>query len=230
MAFNALLAALLLMSAGMAQATMYRWVDGNGRVQYSDTPPMTFQQSGGEEMSKQGNIIRRTQSQEERRAEAERLAEQKKIQQEQQKQAQLDRALTQTYTTEAEIDLARDRALEHHKLAIKGAEIRSKTVNANLAELQARIAGIEKADGLIGSDAGVWVEPLTGFSSQLLPFDFSWFSGQKYSDICSLTPAYLYVGSQPYSFQINAITHPNWYELVLDQQDTSIYRIIPCNP
>ena len=151
MAFNALLAALLLMSAGMAQATMYRWVDGNGRVQYSDTPPMTFQQSGGEEMSKQGNIIRRTQSQEERRAEAERLAEQKKIQQEQQKQAQLDRALTQTYTTEAEIDLARDRALEHHKLAIQGAEIRSKAVNANLAELRARIAGIEKAGRPVGA-------------------------------------------------------------------------------
>jgi len=150
MASSALLAALLL-SVGAAQATMYRWVDGNGRVQYSDTPPMTFQQSGGEEMSKQGNIIRRTQSQAERRAEAARLAEQKKIQQEQQKQAQLDRALTQTYTTEAEIDLARDRALEHHKLAIKGAEIRSKAVNANLAELQARIASIEKAGRPVGA-------------------------------------------------------------------------------
>lgn len=144
MAFSALLAALLL-SAGTAQATMYRWVDGNGRVHYSDTPPMTYQQSGGAEMSKQGNIIRRTQSQAERRAEAARQAEQKRIQQEQQKQAQLDRALTQTYTTEAEIDLARDRALEHHKLAIKGAEIRGKAVEANLTELKTRIANIEKA-------------------------------------------------------------------------------------
>lgn len=144
MAFSALLAALLL-SAGTAQATMYRWVDGNGRVHYSDTPPMTYQQSGGAEMSKQGNIIRRTQSQAERRAEAARQAEQKRIQQEQQKQAQLDHALTQTYTTEAEIDLARDRALEHHKLAIKGAEIRGKAVEANLTELKTRIANIEKA-------------------------------------------------------------------------------------
>ncbi|HWR78194.1 MAG TPA: DUF4124 domain-containing protein [Thiobacillus sp.] len=144
MAFSVLLAALLL-TAGTAQATMYRWVDGNGRVQYSDTPPMTFQKSGGAEMSKQGNIIRHTQSQAERRAEAERLAEQKRVQQEQQKQAQLDRALTQTYTTEAEIDLARDRALEHHKLAIRGAEIRGKAVEANLAELKTRIANIEKA-------------------------------------------------------------------------------------
>ncbi|OGT01236.1 MAG: hypothetical protein A2143_11870 [Gallionellales bacterium RBG_16_57_15] len=144
MAFSALLAALLL-TAGAAQATMYRWVDGNGRVHYGDTLPPTYQKSGAAELSKQGNIIRRTQSQEERRAEAARQAEQKQIQQEQQKQAQIDRALTQTYTTEAEIDLARDRALEHHKLAIKGAEIRGKAVEANLAELKARIAGIEKA-------------------------------------------------------------------------------------
>ncbi|MDP2978208.1 MAG: DUF4124 domain-containing protein [Thiobacillus sp.] len=135
----------MLLSAGAAHAQTYRWVDGNGRVHYSDTPPTTFQKSGGAELSKQGNVIRRTQSEAERQAEAERRAEQKRIEVEQGKQAQLDRALTQTYTTEAEIDLARDRALEHHKLAIRGAEIRGKAVEANLAELKARIANIEKA-------------------------------------------------------------------------------------
>ncbi|MBU1263468.1 MAG: DUF4124 domain-containing protein [Gammaproteobacteria bacterium] len=144
MAFSALTVVLLL-SAGVAHAQMYRWVDGNGRVHYSDTPPTTYRKSGGAELSKQGNIIKRTQSEAERRAEAERAAEQKRIQAQQNKQAQLDRALTQTYTSEAEIDLARDRALEHHRLAIKGAEIRSKAVEANVAELKARIANIEKA-------------------------------------------------------------------------------------
>ncbi|MBU1396649.1 MAG: DUF4124 domain-containing protein [Gammaproteobacteria bacterium] len=144
MAFSVLAAALLL-SAGAAQATMYRWVDGNGRVHYSDTPPTTYQKSGGAELSKQGILIKRTQSEAERRAEAERQTEQKRIQAELDKQAQRDRALTQTYTTVAEIDLARDRALEHHRLAIKGAESRGKAVEANVAELKARIANIEKA-------------------------------------------------------------------------------------
>jgi hypothetical protein len=143
-AFSALAVALLL-SAGAAHAQMFRWVDGNGRVHYSDTLPTTYQKSGGAEMSKQGNIIKRTQSEAERRAEAARQAEQKRTQVERSKQAQLDRALTQTYVTEAEIDLARDRALEHHKLAIKGAEVRGKAVEANLAELKLRIASIEKA-------------------------------------------------------------------------------------
>ncbi|MDP2028601.1 MAG: DUF4124 domain-containing protein [Thiobacillus sp.] len=149
MAFSALLAALLLV-AGSAQAAMYRWVDSSGRVQYSDTLPPTYQQSGAAEMNKQGQIIKRTQSEAERKAEAERAAEQARIQKEQQKQAQFDRSLTQTYTTEAEIDLARDRALEHHKLVIHGAEIRSKAVNANLADLTKRIATIEKSGRKVG--------------------------------------------------------------------------------
>jgi hypothetical protein len=119
-------------------------------VHYGDTLPPTYQQSGAAELSKHGNVIKRTQSEAERRAEAERKAEQKRIQEEQQKQAQLDRALTQTYTTEAEIDLTRDRALENHKLMIRGAEIRSGAVDANLADLRTRIANIQKAGRKVG--------------------------------------------------------------------------------
>lgn len=146
----AAVAAISLLAASPAVAGMYRWVDGNGRVHYGDTLPPTYQQSGAAEMSKQGNIIKRTQSEAERRAQAEREAEQKRIQDEQQKQAQLDRALTQTYTTEAEIDLARDRALENYKLMIRGAEIRAGAVDANLADLRTRIANLQKAGRKVG--------------------------------------------------------------------------------
>ncbi|WP_018508971.1 DUF4124 domain-containing protein [Thiobacillus thioparus] len=146
----AAVAAVSLLAASPAMAGMYRWVDGNGRVHYGDTLPPTYQQSGAAEMSKQGNIIKRTQSEAERRAQAEREAEQKRIQDEQQKQAQLDRALTQTYTTEAEIDLARDRALENYKLMIRGAEIRASAVDANLVDLRTRIANIQKAGRKVG--------------------------------------------------------------------------------
>jgi len=148
-ASSALLACLL--AAGLAQAQMYRWVDGNGRVHYTDTPPPTYQKSGGDQLNKQGLVIKRTQSEAERRAEAERLEEQKRVQLEQQRQAQLDRALTQTYTSEAEIDLARDRALEHHKLAIRGAQTRAAVVDKNMADLRGRIATIEQAGRKVGS-------------------------------------------------------------------------------
>jgi chromosome segregation ATPase len=145
------LVAALLLAAGAAEAGMYRWVDGNGRVHYSDTPPSTYQRSGGVEMNKQGDVVKRTQSEAERKAEAEHQAEQARIQQEQQKRAQLDRALTQTYTSEAEIDLARDRALENYKLMIRSAEIRGSAVEANLADLRKRIAGIQKSGRKVGA-------------------------------------------------------------------------------
>lgn len=136
---------LLAACAGTAQAQMYRWVDGNGRVHYSDTLPQTYQQTGAAEMNKQGTVVRRTQSEAERRAEIERQAERLKLERQQAEQARLDRALIATYTNEAEIDLARDRALEHHKLAIRGAETRARVVDANLVELRGRIASIEKS-------------------------------------------------------------------------------------
>lgn len=138
------LAALLLVAGTAAHAAMYRWVDGNGRVHYSDTLPPNYRQSGAAEMDKQGNVIKRTQSEAERRAEAARQAEAQRLREEQNRQAQLDRALTQTYTREAEIDLARDRALEFHKLAIKSAEARAEAVKANVAELRDRIARIQQ--------------------------------------------------------------------------------------
>ncbi|MDP2254337.1 MAG: DUF4124 domain-containing protein [Thiobacillus sp.] len=144
MAFSVVLLAVLL-SMGTAQAGMYRWVDGNGRVHYSDTLPSTYQKSGAAEMSKQGLVIKRTQSEAERRAEGVQLEEERLNEAARQQQAQLDRALTQTYTTEAEIDLARDRALEHHNLAIKGTQLRAKTVADNLAELKERAARLIKA-------------------------------------------------------------------------------------
>lgn len=165
-AFSALAAALLL-AGGTAQAGMYRWVDGNGHVHYGDTLPPTYQKSGAAEMNKQGQVIKRTQSEAERKADAERQAEQKRIQQEKQKQAQLDRALTSTYTTEAEIDLARDRALENHKLVIKGAEIRAKVVDANITELQGRIAQIEKTGRPVTNNLKEQLERATSESLEL---------------------------------------------------------------
>lgn len=151
MGFSTLLLAVLL-SAGAAHAGMYRWVDGSGRMHYSDTLPTTYQKSGAAEMSKQGVVIKRTQSEDERRTEKMQLEEDRLLEEARQQQALQDRALTQTYTTEAEIDLARDRALAHHNLAIKGTQLRAKTVTDTLAELKERAARIVKAGRPIPSN------------------------------------------------------------------------------
>lgn len=136
---------LLLAGMSLAEAGMYRWVDSNGRVQYGDTLPVTYQKSGAAELSKQGQVIKRTASESERAAEAAAKIVQAKQKQAADEQARLDRALTSTYTTEAEIDLARDRALAHHDLAIKSAETRVKVVSANLKELKTRTDALTRS-------------------------------------------------------------------------------------
>ena len=137
--------ALLLIGITAAQAGMYRWVDSAGGVQYGDTLPASYQKSGAAELNKQGQVVKRTASAAEREAEATNKAEQAKQKKITDEQARLDRALTSTYTTEAEIDLARDRALAHHKLAIQGAAVRGKTVDANLKDLQTRAGVFSRA-------------------------------------------------------------------------------------
>lgn len=142
----------LLVGAAPAHAALYRWVDSNGRVHYGDTLPPTYQKSGAVELNKQGVTVRRTESEAERRATAAARAEAERKKREADEQARLDRALTSTYTSEAEIDLARDRALEHHQLAIQSAQLRLKQVAANIQDLAARIANIRNAGRPVGAN------------------------------------------------------------------------------
>jgi hypothetical protein len=123
---------------------MYRWVDASGHVQYGDTLPTNYQKSGAAELNKQGIVVKRTASEAERRVAAVSAAEEARKKRLANEQERLDHALTATYTTVEEIDLARDRALEFHKLAINSASIRIKVVDVNLARWKDRAATIAR--------------------------------------------------------------------------------------
>jgi len=144
-AFNFFLCAMLALVMP-AHAKLYKWMDDNGRVYYTDTPPPQSSRHAVTEMGKTGQAMKRTESVEERRArelEERRNAETRKLAEE---QARKDRALLGTYTKESEIDLARDRALEHHKLAIKGAQTRLNQVTAKAREVLDKVQTIQSRD------------------------------------------------------------------------------------
>jgi hypothetical protein len=147
----------LIGAAGLmtpAHAAMYRWKDASGQVHYGDTLPASYQKSGATELSKQGIAVKHTPSEAERKLAAADAAEAARKKSLADEQARLDHALTATYTTVEEIDLARDRALEYHRLAINGAQIRAKVVDANLARWKARAAAISKAGRPIPPTSG----------------------------------------------------------------------------
>jgi hypothetical protein len=136
MAYKLLLPLLLAIAVMPAQARMYKWVDAQGKVHYTDTPPPESAGQGSAEVKKSGTVVKKTESTEERSkrlaAEAE-AAERKKLANE---QARKDRALLATYTTEKEIDLARDRALEQRRLVIESAQARLKQLEPGVKDLE----------------------------------------------------------------------------------------------
>lgn len=105
-----------------ADAATYRWVDSSGRVHYSDTMPPQQAGMGHQELDKQGRVVKevertkRTAEEQRRAEEAQRRAEQER--QREMEEKRRDRALLSSYTSEEEIDLVRDRALELERLQI----------------------------------------------------------------------------------------------------------------
>lgn len=145
MAYRFLLPLLLALAALPAEARLYKWVDENGKVHYTDTPPPESASRGNAELSKTGNVVRKTESAEERQRRLAAEAEEARRKREAEEQARRDRALLATYTSEAEIDLARDRALEHHRSLIKSAEARLKLLEPGERQLAEKVEAAAKA-------------------------------------------------------------------------------------
>ncbi|CAG1005797.1 hypothetical protein BURK1_03239 [Burkholderiales bacterium] len=137
-AFNAAALAVALAFAPDAPAQkLYKWTDENGVVHYTDKAPDTAR--GGEVLDKQGRTVRRIEpppTPEQVRAKAADEDKRRALEREQEVVARRDRALLSSYTTEAEIDLARARAVATVESQIESAQ-------AYLAQLTRRKQDID---------------------------------------------------------------------------------------
>jgi len=137
----------LLASALPAQAMMYKWVDAHGKTHYSDTLPPQALGRGNVELDKQGLAIKRndgalTAEQRQQQAQAQARKTQEDFVLTERKRR--DSALLNTYTSPAEIDLARDRNMEQARLIIKSNDARLISLRATRAQLAQQIAGITR--------------------------------------------------------------------------------------
>lgn len=110
-----LIAAAMLSVTGPARAAMYKWVDDKGIVHYTDTLPPEAVDRARTELNKQGIPVKQTEkalTPEQRRAIEQDAQRQKELARQQEDLARRDRALLSSYTSEAEIDLARNRSLQ----------------------------------------------------------------------------------------------------------------------
>ncbi len=122
-----------------AQAQSYRCVGADGKKYYGQTIPPQCAGQVVEELSKQGLVVRRIDPQATaaqraaKQAEADAKKKEDATAKEDQRRA---KALLATYTSEKDIESARQRALEDHQKAVKEIEARVGTMKKRNDELQ----------------------------------------------------------------------------------------------
>lgn len=110
-----LASALLLVLAAGAGAQMYRWVDEDGQVHFSDTPPADAGRYDREVLDRRGLVVERLErapTAEERRQAQTRKAEEAEKARREAEQARADRILLQSFGSERELLHARDDRLD----------------------------------------------------------------------------------------------------------------------
>lgn len=122
---------------------LYKWTDEKGVVHYSETLPAEAKDRSNTEIDKKGRELRKNDAalspaqikaieddKERRKSEEKQLAEQRRR----------DNALLNTYTTEAEIDGARDRAISGATQSMQAIEARLKTARGKIDALRKQAA------------------------------------------------------------------------------------------
>jgi len=131
---------------GAAGAATYKWVDDQGVVHYSDKVPPEAVTKGATVLDRQGRPVKKIDpapTPEQLKAKAATEEEQRAQARAQEDQARKDRALMQSYTTEAEIDVAKNRALTTLDAQIKSAQ-------AYTADLMRRQQDLKKRKASFG--------------------------------------------------------------------------------
>jgi len=148
------IAAAVLAPAAWGAGT-YKWTDDQGAVHYSDKAPPEMPSKGATVLDKQARAVKKIDpplSPEETKAKADQVERERALAKTRDEQARKDRALMQSYTSENEIDLARNRALATIDTQIKSAQIYS----ADLARRQKDLG--KRKEGYAGKPIPIELE------------------------------------------------------------------------
>ncbi len=82
----------------------------------------------------------------------------------------------------------------------------------------------------VGTDAGVWITPLTGRATDLMLFNTDWTSSVVLDQACDLTaqPIYLYAGGKEFSFATDQHGNSDRLQPFFESGGTVIYRLLNC--
>ena len=138
------LASLLL--AMPAEAGLYKWIDKNGQIHYSDRPPESAAtQSGATELNRRGMPVGHIDSAAEIAAKERLASEQRAANQARAEQERRDKALRESYSRPEDIDVVRDRNIEQIEGNIRVYQAQRKAALDRLDNQNKRLERLNKA-------------------------------------------------------------------------------------
>jgi hypothetical protein len=138
----------LLLASSVAQAKIYKCTDTKGKVFYSQSYDPKLCGGGGSQLNEQGLEVKKLERQktpEEIQAEREQAKRAAEAQVIADAQAQQDRALMMSYTSEADLQRARDQELEVVQASVNTTKLSLASQEKALAEILAHAASFERA-------------------------------------------------------------------------------------
>ncbi|HEY0666232.1 MAG TPA: DUF4124 domain-containing protein [Gallionella sp.] len=133
-----------------AAAKLYKWVDDQGVTHYGETIPPEYAGKDRSELNQTGRVVNTKdvltpeELSAQRAAQAQADAEKRERAKAKLEADRRDKMLVSTYSSSAEIDLARKRNLQQIELRINGINSQIKIVGDNLAGLQKEADGYEQ--------------------------------------------------------------------------------------
>jgi chromosome segregation ATPase len=141
-----LLSALLALPLAAAAQTTYRCVGKDGKKYYGESVPTACLGQPVEQLNAQGLVVKKIDAQAsaaEREKKAAEDAERKKREAISKEEGRRDRALLATYTSEADIDQARARALKDNQASVTDLESKIALLKKKRAEPGANVTTID---------------------------------------------------------------------------------------
>ena len=136
--FSACLVLIVVAFSTTAEAKLYKWVDDKGVTHYGEVIPPEYTNKSNAQLSDKGRVIKRTEevNNKERSANEEDEAKKRSDNEAKLEQSRKDKALQNTFSSEKEIDLARDRNLHQVESLISSIQSLQKTARENLKNYQ----------------------------------------------------------------------------------------------
>ena len=131
---------------------MYRYQNEQGTVVIGHNIPPQFVHKGYEELNPDGSVnrvVKPTLTEEQRAARSQELIEQERAEEEVRRQRKYDESLLLRYSSIADIEAARDRALGELKVRIRILRGNVRSLKQQVESNQARAADVERSGGTV---------------------------------------------------------------------------------